>query len=353
MQVPFHSLSAHLGKKPMLPLWLVSGDEPLLVQEALAMLRAAVMAQGTAERKVFHIEGRVNWKELRQAAGTSSLFVSKRLFELRFSKPSLDKEAATMLPLCLPKQGDDLYMILSMPKLAAKTTKSKWYLQVAKQGAHVPIWPVELKKMPAWVAARMKKRGLKLTPQATEFFLSCVEGNLLAADQEITKMAVLDTNQTWSAEAVASVLGDASRYSVFDLLDAMLAGQMKASCKMLAALQQEGEFPLRVLAMLCRELATLQAVCKAVERGASRSQAMSQHGVFRHRVPLVGEALQTLTSHKCEQLLARLCWVDQSVKGLISADPWALLRDVLVGFAADDKELPGVLRASQMLCWRA
>lgn len=352
MQVPFHNLSSYLDKHPMLPVWLVSGDELLLVQEALAMLRAAAMAQGTAERKVFHIEGQVNWQELRRAAGTSSLFASKRLFELRFSKPSLDKEAATMLPLCLPKQDDDLCMILSMPKLTAKTMQSKWYLHVAKQGVHVPIWPIELKKMPTWVAARMKKHGLKLTLQAMELFLSCVEGNLLAADQEIAKLALLDTNQTWSAEAVASVLGDSSRYSVFDLLDAMLAGQLTASCKMLASLQQEGEFPLRVLAMLCRELTTLQAVCKAVERGVSRSQAISQQGVFRHRAPLVGKALQTLTSRKCEQLLARLGWVDQSVKGLISADPWALLQDVLVGFAADDKALLDVMHASRLLCWR-
>lgn len=352
MQVQPRNLKKHLKTKSVSPVWLVSGEEHLLVQEALDLLRTFFREQGVTERKVFYIENRFEWQALNQNAGTASLFATKRLFELRFSKATLNKSAlSALLSLCASASANDLSVIITMPKLDSSKTRTKWYKQLTEHAAHVPVWPISLKEIPGWLAERVKSAGLRLDAQAMHALLERVEGNLLAASQEIVKLTLLDSNQTWDAESILAAVGDSSRYNVFDLVDSILAGRTMVALKILRSLEQEGEYPLRILSVLRNEFVSLQKMCREVEQGLSPSQVARQHTVFRARIPLVEKALQRLTKTQCEAALARLAWVDQSVKGLILSNPWELMRNLIIGFTQPRKNFAQLDKASQSLVW--
>lgn len=352
MQLQLQNLARHLQNKPLAGCWLVTGDEIFLVHEALDLLRATARERGVTVRHVFHVESHFNWSELKANASTSSLFAEHRLIELHFRKASLDKAAFAALSACLLLPVDDLLIFLVMPRLDGRTMNSKWYKELSQKAVHVPVWPVSLKEMPGWLAARTEKAGLRLSSEAMAALRDRVEGNLLAAGQEIAKLSLLDQAKVWQAEEVNAVVGDSSRYSTFDLLDAALAGELKLALKVLRVLEQEGEFPLRVLAMLRSELVILQTMCQQAERGISSGRATGTRGVRPKRVPLFERAHRRLTTEQCEALIARLAWVDQSVKGLIFADPWELLRDIVFGLVTGRK-LPKLAFADQMLHWRS
>lgn len=327
MQIPIHQLERHLAKQPLAPVWLISGDELSIVDEALISLRACARDKGISERKVFHVVGRFKWKDWLTDAMSTSLFSEDRLLELHFQKSTLDKAGIEAIMSCLASADESLLLVLVMPKLDARTSSSKWYRALTDSGVHVPVWPVTLREMPAWLEKRVQQAGLKLTPEAMRLLLDSVAGNLLAAKQEIAKLALFDTQETWDVEAVAGIIGDSARYSVFDLLDATLAGNLPMATKMLRSLQLEGEPPLRILSLLGREWVALKNMCEAVERGRSPSQAMREQRVYKQRLAATERALRRLDARRCEALLARLAWIDQSAKGLTLTDVWDALQN--------------------------
>lgn len=331
MQVPLYQLERHLAEKPLAPVWLISGDEPLLVDEALSGIRACAREKGFAERKTFHVMPHFKWQDWLADAAGGSLFSEARLLEVHFQKSTIDKAGTAVLTSCLASMDESLVLVFTMPRLDGRSTKSKWYGALMKKGVHVPVWPVSLKEMPGWLEKRVRQAGLRLEPDAMKLLLDSVAGNLLAANQEITKLALFDSKKTWHAEAVAEIISDSARYTVFDLLNATLTGNLPAALKMLRNLEMEAEPPMRILAILGREWVSLKAMCEAVERGQSPARVMREHRVFKQRIPATERALQRLDSRRCEALLARLTWVEQSVKGLQLTEVW----DALQSWIAD------------------
>lgn len=353
MKIDLRNLPKHLKDNPLAPIWLVSGDEPLLMQETLDLLRAQFKAQGATERIVFHVEPGFNWQEVKQASGTTSLFGDKRILELRFATSVINKAAVAGILGCSEKADSDLAVLVSMPKLAGGQagTSKKWYQDLTKKGVHVPVWPVRPNEMQRWLADRAGKAGLKLTTDALALMAERVEGHLLAANQEITKLKLLDSKKVWDANAINSVMRDSSQYSTYDLADAVVEGDMQAALKRLNALKHEAVSPLAILGVLRRQLVVLQVAGRAARQGEPADSVLRSQGVFSARMPIMMKALKRLNPNKCESLLARLAWVDQCVKGMILEDPWMILRNLVIS-CTDHRPIRGLASARQQLHWR-
>jgi DNA polymerase III, delta subunit len=182
-------LSAQLASG-LAPVYLISGDEALLVQEAADAVRAAAREQGADERELFHVETGFDWQQLLQSAGSMSLFSSRRLLELRMRSAAPGKEGGAALQAWVEAAtGDDVLLVL-MPRLDARSQKSKWYSTLERAGVHLPVWPVELGEMPRWLTARCRAEGVRLDEEALALLTARVEGNLLAAAQTVTRLAL-------------------------------------------------------------------------------------------------------------------------------------------------------------------
>lgn len=325
------------------PVYLISGDEPLLVQEAADAVRAAAREAGVDEREVFHVDGNFDWQEVLQSAGSMSLFSSRRLMELRLRSAALGKEgAAVVTDWAEQASGDDILMIL-MPRLDARSQKAKWYTTLERIGVVLPVWPVALDEMGAWLGGRLRRAGVRVEADGLELLVARLEGNLLAAAQTVTRLSLAADEGPWTAERLLAVLDDDSRYTPFELADRMLAGDAEHAHRILMTLRAEGSEPLALVAVLAREMRLLRTLRSAHEEGRLDG-AMRSERVFQRRQPLVKRAVQRLPMAMLDGALRDLAVVDQSVKGMLPIDPWDEL-DRLVLILAGRRSTPLGTRA--------
>lgn len=323
---------AQLGKHlqgSLAPVYVISGDEPLLCQEAEDAIRAAARAQGVSERQVFHAESGFDWGLLYEAGASLSLFAEKRLIELRIGngKPG-DKGAAALLEY-LKRPPEDTVLLVSLPKLDGATQKTKW-AKALIDDAHsqfLQIWPIEVSQLPTWIRQRMSQAGLTASQEAIELIAARVEGNLLAAVQEIEKLKLLAENNQVDAETVQTAVADSARYDVFGLLDAVLGGEASHALRMLDGLRGEGVEPLFILVMLARELRQLAGVAQQFAQGVplEKAFAAARPPIWDKRRPLYSRAVQRLPAARWQQLLIDAQRIDAQVKGQAAGDPWSSL----------------------------
>jgi DNA polymerase-3 subunit delta len=310
MKLALEGLSAQLAAG-LLPIYLVSGDEPLLVGEASDAIRVRARALGFAEREVFFIErSSAIWDEVRQAAQARSLFSSRRIMEIRMpgGKPGVTG-AAALLRL-FEAAGEELLVMIITDKLERESQAAEWVQAVQQRGAWLPIWSVERARLPQWLRARFAAAGLSASPDALALLAERSEGNLLAARQEIDKLAmVLPRGTTVSVAEVAAGSADSARFDVFELGEAVRNGDAARSLRILSGLRAEGAEPVLVLWSLVRELRAQQA--GAATGGGTRTR----------RLPFARLAL-------------RAGRADRMAKGLSAGEPWdelALLAVELTG----------------------
>src|SRR6202163_417003 len=248
-------------------MYLVSGDEPLLVGEAADAIRAAARAAGYADRTVFFIDRSFAWDELRHASQSLSLFAERRLFELRMPSGKPDKGAQQLAELAAQPAPDVVCLIVA-DKLDKKTSDAPWVRAVEKHGIWVPVWPVETAALPGWLRARAKLLRVELEPAAAQLIVDRVEGNLLAAKQELEKLSLLADGEPIGAELVLRSVGDSARYDVFQLAEAAAAGDAARALRVLLGLKSEGVEPSLILWALVRYL---RGLWQARERDRLRS----------------------------------------------------------------------------------
>ena len=236
---------AQLGKHlqgALAPVYVVCGDEALLCQEATDAIRSASRAQGFTEREVFHAEANFDWGMLYEAGASLSLFAEKRVIELRIpnGKPG-DKGAAAILEY-LGRPPEDTLLLITLPKLDGSAQKTKW-AKALIDGPHcqyVQIWPVDANGLPQWIRQRLAQAGMNASAEAIDLIAARVEGNLLAAAQEIEKLKLLADGQQIDAGTVQAAVADSARYDVFGLIDAILNGEAAHALRMLDGLRGEG-----------------------------------------------------------------------------------------------------------------
>jgi DNA polymerase III subunit delta len=308
----------------------------LLVQEALDDIRAAAREGGFTTRDLFVATRGFDWNEFRAAAGNLSLFSDKRIIELRLptGKPGRDGSAA--IADMVSQLGSDLLLIVSGPKLDRNTTSAKWVKALSAAGGHVPVWLIDRRELPAWINARMKALGLQPAREAVQLVADRVEGNLLAAQQEIEKLRLLLGEGPVTADQVSRAVADSSRYDVYKLVDAAVAGDAKRALRILGGVRAEGVEAVIVMWALTREVRVLARLAEQVAAGGELGSAMRQCGVWQNRQGLVRAAVSRHRRAAFYRLLKALRDADASAKGQRAGDPWQQATAIVLALASEE-----------------
>lgn len=316
--------------------WL-SGDEPLLMQEAADQARAHFRKQGFSERDIFSIDRNFDWQLFKQATGNLSLFSERKLLDLRLSG-KLEDDGKAALQEFIDDANPDFAVLLSGPRLEAATLKTKWFKALESGAVVVQIWPINKDGLPSWLEQRLLRAGIQAEPDALQLLIDRVEGNLLAAVQEIEKLKLLANSEDGGrirldARTVMQVVADSSRYTAFQLVDAALSGDTGRVEKILQGLRAEDVFPLVILGAITRELRSLLPMLEKKEAGQGVNAILQSHHVWFNRKQAVGAALNRLRSADIWAMLDHSRLIDQSIKGLSAANPWDELSLLLLRLA--------------------
>ena len=336
MQLAPAQLEAHL-QKGLRPLYTLHGDEPLLVQEAADAIRAAARAQGYTERTVHTVAGaHFDWSAVLAAGGSLSLFADKQIVEVRIpsGKPGKDGSAALQQLAQQAEGNDGVLTLVLLPRLDRLTTGGAWFGALDSYGITIKVDPVERAQLPQWIAGRLARHGQRVAAgeggqRTLQFFADRVEGNLLAAHQEIEKLALLYPEGELSYEQVEAAVLNVARYDVFKLSEAVLAGQVARVQRMLDGLQAEGEAEVLVHYTLAEDIRALKRVRDALDAGRPLPMALREQRVWGQKERLYERVLPRLTPLALDGLLHAAHTVDGIVKGLKSpgwpADGWQAL----------------------------
>jgi DNA polymerase-3 subunit delta len=341
MQIKAEQLAAHVARG-LRRLYTVFGDEPLLAQEAGDAIRSSARAAGYGERKVFSVgnAAHFDWGALIGAAQAMSLFAEKQLIELRIPSGKPGKEGSEALQrYCEASASDDVLTLVQLPKLDFQQQKSAWFSALDAAGVMVRVEPVERRELPAWIARRLAAQGQRVPdgeegPRTLAFFADRVEGNLLAAHQELQKIALLYPQDTVTFDQVEAAVLNVARYDVFKLGEAVLAGQVARALKMLDGLQAEGEAAVLVHWTLAEDIRALKRVKDALADGRPLPLALREARVWGAKERLYERMLPTLAGHQLAHLVEAASICDGVIKGLKQPDwpqgPWGALKHLMV-----------------------
>ena len=322
-------LTKHLQNN-LAPCYLVSGDEHLLVEEALDQIRAAARERGFTSRESQVAMAGFNWSQLAAFGSNLSLFADRRIIELRLptGKPGLEGSAA----ICefATQLSDELLFIVITPKL---DKKAKWVKTLGAQGVLLPIWPVGLRELPGWIGDRMRRAGLNPDREAVAMIADRIEGNLLAARQEIEKLRMILGEGPVTGEDVSKAVANSSRYDVYKLVDAAVDGDAKRAMKILNGLQGEGTEPVIVMWALTRELRALAQLAETVSNNGNLGTAMSKAYVWKTRQAMVRACVGRHRHTDFYRLLKAAGRADAAAKGQAAGDPWQLAADIVVNLS--------------------
>ena len=316
-------------------IYLISGDEPLLVQEACDNIRIHASKQGFTERERLYADRQFEWSSLFNLTSSLSLFSEKKLIELKLETGKPGDKGSKAIVEYLENPNPDNSLVITSPKLDGNTQRSKWVKHIEKHGVWVPIWPISIKQMPRWVEQRLQAAGLKASSQSIDLLAARTEGNLLAAHQEIEKLKLLSTDQYLTPEIVAGAVANSARYDVFTLVDRSLEGDSRGATRCLHGLKTEGTEPTVILWALAREIRQLIKVKTALDQGQGFAWAAKQAGIWEKRQGLIQQALRRLTPLELQRLLRQANMIDRSIKGLQKNNPWDELLELtlnLTGF---------------------
>jgi DNA polymerase III subunit delta len=345
MQLALPQLQAHL-QKGLRSLYTLHGDEALLVQEAADAIRATARAQGYTERSVHVVSGaHFDWSEVLAAGGSLSLFADRQMLEIRIPTGKPGKEGSPMIQqLAQSAEGNDSTLTLFiLPKLDNATKKGAWFGALDQFGVTLQVESIERAQLPQWIAQRLKLQNQSVAAgqdgqACLQFFADRVEGNLLAAHQEIQKLGLLYPEGELSLAQVESAVLNVARYDVFKLSEAVLSGQVARVQRMLDGLQAEGEAAVLVHYTLAEDIRALKRVKDAMAEGRPLPMALREQRIWGVREKLFERVLPRLSTPRLAQLLQNAHQVDGIVKGLKVADwptdPWQALHRLALRVAS-------------------
>jgi len=329
MRLRAEQLSRHL-QDTLAPAYLISGDEPLLLGEAADAIREAARAAGHDNREVMEAGSSFDWNTLLAEAASFSLFADKKIIDLRIPSGKPGREGGQALAEYCANPPPDTLLLLTLPKLDRQQQNSKWFKAIEQLGVVLQVWPIGMEKLPAWIEQRMRRAGLQPTPDAVALLAERVEGNLLAARQEIDKLVLLHPSGPIDASALAEAVADSARYDVFDLVDSALRAELPRCLHILEGLQGEGIAAPIVLWALHRETSQLASIALDSARGMNVDEAMTRARIWDSRKPLARQALARLKPTQWLALLDDCQTLDSAIKGGDPRDPWLLFEEILV-----------------------
>lgn len=321
-----------------LPIYWLSGDEPLQLQETADLIRKHFRSLGFNDREIFNVDKSFDWDQFTFATSNLSLFATRKILDMRLGSAKLEEEAKQAIQRFLDQPEPDSVLLISSPRLESATLKAKWFKRMEEAGAVVQIWPLLKEDLRDWMERRLLREGIQAEPAALSMLIDKVEGNLLAAVQEIEKIKLFANSADGAAvklnaDMVTQLVADSSRYTAFQLVDAALGGDAARAQKILDGLKNEGIFPLVVLGAVTRELHTLLPMLLAKEQGQAVAGIVQSAQIFFNRKRNVTTALQRLSTDKIWNLLNHARLIDQSIKGIAFANPWDELSSLLLALS--------------------
>ena len=325
MQLRFDALDTHLSR-PLAPLYVIASDEHLLALEAADKIRKAARTQGLSEREVLQVDRSFKWGELLAANQSQSLFGDRKLIELRIPTGKPGKDGGQALQNYAAALSPDNVTLITLPKLDWASQKAAWVGSLQQAGVYMDIPVIERPQLPAWIGVRMAAQRQSAERASLDFIADRVEGNLLAAHQEILKLALLYPPGPLDAQQIREAVLNVARFDVFKLNEAMLAGDTARLVRMIDGLQGEGEALPLVLWAMAEEIRTLLKIRTGLDAGRSMTQLCTDNRVRGNKVRLIETALRRLSAPVLEKALQDASQVDRMIKGLrakaFAGDAW-------------------------------
>ncbi len=330
MKLRGEQLAGHLARE-LVPIYLISGDEPLQLAEAADAVRRAVRERGFTGREILSVEKSFDWNRLASAASELSLFAEQRLIELRLPGGKPGDAGGKALRAWAENPPDECVLLIVSAKIDASARRSKWFQALERSGVVVQLWPPKPNELAGWIRQRMQARGMRASAEAVALLAERVEGNLLAAAQEIEKLHLLYGEKPLELPDVVAAVADSARFNIYELVDTALSGDASRSVRTLRGLQGEGIEPVLVLWALAREIRQLAGMALEMESGSPPDQVMRQYRVWEQRKPVVRQGLQRHNRSRWQQMLRRAARIDRLIKGIDKGNPWdELLQLVLL-----------------------
>lgn len=327
-------------EQPLAPVYLVSGDEPLQHMECCDALRAAARAQGYSERQVLEADRRFDWNLLAQAGASLSLFAERRLIELRLTGGPGSEGGAALTEYCDQPPADTV-LLISTGKLDGRSRQAKWHQAIDRIGVTVAVWPVEPARLPEWIRARFQRHGLTVDEDAAELIAQRVEGNLLAARQEIEKLRLLHADENRiDLAAVLAAVADSARYDAFTLIDSAYAGNLGRSLRILQGLRNEGAEAIAIHGALMWQLRRTCNMARALAAGDSADAILQRYRIFDSQRGAFRRLLKRHSAMALERLLHDAGRIDGLLKGYRTGDPWQALAWLFARLAGHDLPPP-------------
>ncbi len=332
MRLAQAQLETHL-KQGLQPLYVLVGDEPLAQRESLDAIRTAARTQGFDERTSLIVERHFNWQQIQTYGQSISLFASRRLLEINIpsGKPGLDGGKA--LQALASKTIPDTSVVIILPTLERDSKSSAWFTALEKQAVTITLNEIEAASLPQWIANRLAQQGQHTSAQTLDFLAHQVEGNLLAANQEVQKLGLLYPQGELADATVREAVLNVSRYDAFQLGEAVLAGDTARTVRILQGLQDEGEQAVAVMNPLMWVLRPLVRIKQAEMRGENVMNAMTNARIYGDKQPLVKRALARLSLRQLEAALQKLADIDRTAKGVLLGDAWLEISRLCFGLA--------------------
>jgi DNA polymerase-3 subunit delta len=326
-QLRVEDLGAHLARK-LAPLYVVHGDEPLLALEAADSIRAAARKAGVTEREVLVVEPGFKWDAFVAANANLGLFGERKLIDVRIPSGKPGADGAKALEQYAARPSPDNVTLVTLPRVDRATQSAPWFTALADAAVTIAVYPIERDALPRWIAARLAAQGQQASRDTLAFLADQCEGNLLAARQEIEKLALLLPQGALDAAAVEQVVADVARYDVFQLSEAWLAGDAARTVRILGTLEAEGEAVTLAIWQLGEDLHALAGVQQAVQSGTPIGAAVRNARVWGKRQNALERAARRVRSETITPLLAALARLDALAKGLTRGNAWEGLQRV-------------------------
>lgn len=335
MELKPEQLATQVASEPLRPAYLIAGPEPLRVLEAADAVRAAARQQGIAEREVFEAEGNQrepDWNALEASFRAPSLFASRRLVELRLPTGKPGKDGAEVISGFCADPPQDVCLLVTCGEWS-KQHGGKWSEAIGRVGRVAIAWQIKPHELPEWIERRLRARGLRADRDAVQSLSDRVEGNLLAAAQEVDKLALLSDGESIDLARMESLVADAARYDVFRVVDAAMNGQGAQVSRMLAGLRAEGEAVPALLGMVVIELQRGAALARVNARGGNLAAEFKAQRVWDSKQPMYRRALQRHDARRWDVFVAQAGRVDRMAKGREAGDAWVALERLLLAVA--------------------
>ncbi len=322
LQVRAEQLDAHLARA-LAPLYVIHGDEPLLAMEAADAIRSKARAAGHAEREVHTVDRGFDWSRLAASAASLSLFASGKVVELRLPSGKPGADGAAAIERYCARLPSDAVTLVSLPRLDRTSQGARWFERLSSTGVVVNVFPIDRRQLALWIGARLARQRQRAGETALAFLAACVEGNLLAAHQEIQKLALLHPEGELTFEQVRDAVLDVARFEVGQLSEALLAGDKARLARVLAGLAGEGEPAPRVLWVIAEDVRAVTRVQNGLAEGRNAAELYRDFRIWGEaRQRLVGAAARRTTRGELEAALTHAAAIDRIIKGLDQGDAW-------------------------------